>query len=256
MKNQNLLDLFESRSSLYDTTEWVSDSEIIKAHISLFSPTAFKILDVGTGTAVLGKAMTQQEYEVVGLDVSRSMLDLAAKHVKNLVQGDAIILPFLSSSFDVVILRQILHYLDKKQRIAAVEEAYRVCKDGGQVIVSQITPYTNLDRDYWKKIKKIRQPLRKWFPIAGEIVDLLLIHPILNIVMSRIEHLEAYSNWVARNNPNNEIVSALFQLYLNAPKNYSDMHILSISNNNIMIKEIWSIIAATKLPQITRRRKS
>lgn len=104
------------------------------------------VLDLGTGTGRMLEVIAKDATRAVGLDVSPAMLGVARvnldaaglRHVQ-LRQGDAYALPADLSGFDLVILHQVLHYLDDPAR--AVREAARALKPGGRLLVVDFAPH-------------------------------------------------------------------------------------------------------------------
>jgi len=97
-----------------------------------------KILDIGVGTGFLSEIALELGYNVVGLDLSPSMLNLA---IKNLdcekfipLLGDAENLPFRDESFDAVMSRYVLWTLPNPRKM--LEESIRVLKSDGMLLMS------------------------------------------------------------------------------------------------------------------------
>lgn len=104
------------------------------------------VLDLGTGTGRMLEMLAPKASRAVGLDVSPAMLGVARvnldaaglRHVQ-LRQGDAYALPSDLQGFDLVILHQVLHFLDDPAR--AVREAARALKPGGRLLVVDFAPH-------------------------------------------------------------------------------------------------------------------
>lgn len=104
------------------------------------------VLDLGTGTGRMLEMLAPETTRAVGLDVSPAMLGVARvnldaaglRHVQ-LRQGDAYALPSDLQGFDLVILHQVLHYLDDPAR--AVREAARALRPGGRLLVVDFAPH-------------------------------------------------------------------------------------------------------------------
>ncbi|MEI7594165.1 MAG: methyltransferase domain-containing protein [Bacteroidota bacterium] len=105
-----------------------------------------KVLDVssGRGTQSIYYAQTYG-VEVIGLDISKEMIDTAThrvkelgleKHVK-LVLGDSQNLPFTDNSFDVVINECAVGIPDDSQKV--LNEMLRVVKKGGTIAIHEST---------------------------------------------------------------------------------------------------------------------
>jgi ubiquinone/menaquinone biosynthesis C-methylase UbiE len=100
-----------------------------------------RLLDVATGTGGLLRELSRrraQPAEVVGIDVSPSMLAVAATHDLptgwRLLSGDATRLPFPERRFDVVTACYLLHLLDQEGRTRVTAEIARVLRAGGRVV--------------------------------------------------------------------------------------------------------------------------
>lgn len=95
-----------------------------------------RVLDVGTGTGIGVAAASGGGREVVGIDLSPEMLELARARLPShrLVEGDFTSMPFDDASFDVVIGIHALLFADDP--IAALREWRRVTRPGGRVSLS------------------------------------------------------------------------------------------------------------------------
>jgi ubiquinone/menaquinone biosynthesis C-methylase UbiE len=96
------------------------------------------LLDIGTGTGRMAEVFAAQAERVVALDKNLEMLRVARAKLQHLpasrielVQGDFSALPFADSSFDTVILHQVLHFAPDP--LPALAEAARVLRAGGRI---------------------------------------------------------------------------------------------------------------------------
>jgi ubiquinone/menaquinone biosynthesis C-methylase UbiE len=97
-----------------------------------------KVLDVGAGTGRLSIMLAAAGAEVTSIDVSEKMLkELNRKNRKiQTVVGEAENLPFEKEFFDVVTAAFLIVHLKDPTRF--FDEVYRVLKNGGQFIVTNI----------------------------------------------------------------------------------------------------------------------
>ena len=102
-------------------------------------PESARVLDAGCGqgTPVLGDLSASAT--AVGVDISRTQLELAAERVPGaaLAQGDMVRLPFRGDAFDAVTAYHSLIHVPAEQHQAVVDEFARVLGDGGRLLCSE-----------------------------------------------------------------------------------------------------------------------
>lgn len=104
------------------------------------------LVDLGTGTGRMLEVFGERATRAIGFDVSPNMLALARTNLDEarrsncqVRQGDCNNVPLEDASANVVILHQVLHFLDDPQR--AISEASRILVPGGQVLVADFGPH-------------------------------------------------------------------------------------------------------------------
>ena len=104
------------------------------------------LLDLGTGTGRMLELFGNDIERGLGLDLSLDMLALARARLdraglKNcsVRHGDIYDLALPRDSFDVVIIHQVLHFLDDSAR--AIHEATRVLRPAGRLLVVDFAPH-------------------------------------------------------------------------------------------------------------------
>ena len=98
-----------------------------------------RVLDVATGTGDLAVELRRRGAEVVGLDFSERMLEVARGKAPEIefVQGDALALPYPDAEFDAVTVGfGARNFSDLGRGLA---EMARVTRPGGRVVVLEIT---------------------------------------------------------------------------------------------------------------------
>lgn len=98
-----------------------------------------KILDVATGTGKQAFAFARKGYEVVGIDFSEAMLNVAKKKNKyrnaKFAIADATDLPIEDNSFDVSSVSLALHEIPLSIREKVLKEMVRATKPKGTIVI-------------------------------------------------------------------------------------------------------------------------
>lgn len=145
-----------------------------------------RLLDIGTGTGHTALAFAAGGVEVVGLDMTRAMLEqargLAAERGAEFsaVQSYAERLPFADGSFDAVACRYCAHHFDDNPQ--AIREMGRVLRpDGVLVFVDHVAPEDDEADAFVNRLDWLRDPshnreprlseYQRWFTDAGLTID-------------------------------------------------------------------------------------
>jgi ArsR family transcriptional regulator len=133
-------------------------------HLALRMTPAIDIADLGAGEGLISQLLAHRARQVWCIDNSPRMVevgtDLAQKNgLANLTYklGDIENVPLPEKSVDLAILSQALHHAQHPQ--AAVDEAFRVLRPGGQLLVLDLNEHTfekarELYADVWLGFKE------------------------------------------------------------------------------------------------------
>lgn len=117
------------------------------------------ILSVGCGSAIIEKELQAKGFDITGLDVSKEALEGAPYSIRTVV-GSAEMMEFGSNIFDAVIYIASLQFIDNYEK--AIQEAERVLKHNGKVIVMLLNPSSEFFKSKTKQsdsyINKIKHP--------------------------------------------------------------------------------------------------
>jgi len=153
-----------------ETTEWRKDYELLTSLQTNSIPDNSRVLDIGTGTGLASEWYTKQGHFVAGIDISPKMLQKASDRLNLVLLGNGTQLPFIDNYFDLIIIRQCLHYVNAKQLL---HEANRVLKVGGLIVVSGAICTSNEIKHFWTEFKNATQPLRLEVFTPEDLKDLL-----------------------------------------------------------------------------------
>ena len=142
-------DYFSRNASAWDELRrlHVSDEAVEGALLKLVGTTPIdSLLDLGTGTGRMLELFGPHIERGLGIDMSLDMLSLARARLEraglkhcSVRQGDIYELPVPKDSFDVVLIHQVLHFLDDGGR--AIAEAARTLRPQGRLLVVDFAPH-------------------------------------------------------------------------------------------------------------------
>jgi ubiquinone/menaquinone biosynthesis C-methylase UbiE len=137
-----------------DRPEWDADVRELERAVASLPPK--RTLDVACGTGFLTRHLRG---DAVGLDQSTRMLAVAHEQAPNaeLVQGDALDLPFDELSFDRVFTGHFYGHLEPDERVRFLREARRVAPE--LVVVDSIT---RVDRQAEEMQERVLNDGSRW----------------------------------------------------------------------------------------------
>jgi ubiquinone/menaquinone biosynthesis C-methylase UbiE len=181
----------------------VADAAVEEAIRAALSEKPFRsLLDLGTGTGRMLELFGREIERGLGLDLSLDMLLLARDRLEraglkhcSVRQGDIYDLPLGNDAFDVVILHQVLHFLDDGAR--AIREAARVLCPGGRLLVVDFAPHEMeflREQHAHRRLGFLPETLAQWMAASG-------LEPVMHKSLSPEPGSDgkiAVSLWLAR----------------------------------------------------------
>jgi len=131
------------------------------------------ILDIGCGIGVYEQKLERKGFKnVIGIDVDEKSIKQCASTCLNasFIQSKAEYLPFRESSFDVILMIEVLEHVDVVE--STLEECHRVLKEGGILCITTpnrgfpfLTHGFRLGNRYFDNMIGIPLPFATYLPI-------------------------------------------------------------------------------------------
>lgn len=146
------------RAELYNNLQWANEQSFIDAVVEAgrFRSTD-TVLDVGTGTGIIARAISPLVGQITGLDTSSEMLEIAnfSGNIAALV-GDIRKSGLPGDVFDKIVARQVFHHICE-DTLQAVTECYRLTKIGGLMIIAEGVPPSWEIKSHYIKVFSLKE---------------------------------------------------------------------------------------------------
>ncbi len=146
---QSAQDYFTSNASNWKRLRalHIGDATIEQTMLALIGAHKYNnLVDLGTGTGRMLEVFGTRAGKAVGFDVNADMLALARANLAQanlpncqLRMGDITNLPLNNGAADLVLMHQVLHFLEDPS--AAIAEATRILVPGGMLIIADFAPH-------------------------------------------------------------------------------------------------------------------
>ncbi len=199
---------FSKRSNAYAACGALMDQADLDTVVGLLDLTGMeRVLDVATGTGFLAMALSPHVKEVIGIDITPGMLELAVQAARKgeldnitCLTGDVEHLPFRESEFDVVTCRFSFHHFPGP-RMSLCEMA-RVLRPGGRLVIEDMLSSEDTAKAlYQNKMENLRDPSHIKHYKASEIERML--HEVGLVVLDRVDGSSDFDfeHWIGMADP-------------------------------------------------------
>jgi ubiquinone/menaquinone biosynthesis C-methylase UbiE/DNA-binding transcriptional ArsR family regulator len=159
----HVADLNVERAMREALSDWIGDTQ------------AGLLVDLGTGTGRILELFAGSVRRAIGIDMNQAMLAYARAKLEaqglrhcQVRQGDLYNLPLPDGQADIVVLHQVLHFLDDPAR--AVTEAARLLRPGGRLLIVDFAPHELefLREEYaHRRLGLSSEQVEQWIEAAG-----------------------------------------------------------------------------------------
>ena len=162
----------EGYARLTESLGTTDRSALLRARIG--AGAADEVLDVACGPGRLTLELAPHVAAIIGLDLTPGMLEQAHDACRRgghanarFVRGDASAMPFPDGTFSLVISSAAFHHFESPAAVLA--EMIRVCRGGGRIVISDVTPAEGKTSEY-DRIERLRDPSHGHAHSVGELV--------------------------------------------------------------------------------------
>ncbi|MBT3961421.1 MAG: class I SAM-dependent methyltransferase [Candidatus Marinimicrobia bacterium] len=222
-------DYWAKRAVQYNKTSWVKNEDFIDAFLGMLPSKSFKsILEVGIGTGAVANKVSERIGPLTGIDISQEMIDKINHPGITPIVANAHDLPFEDSSFELIYMRNVIHYIDDPS--LAISEIYRCLKPNGYFLFSQVVPPDDsISEEYdWLIGRNIH------YPTKGEITELFSTFSNLRNESFILEN-QSIMNWLNNTCSDESQKQKAIERHKNTSDVYKQLANFIENDNDIMV---------------------
>ena len=155
------------RAKQYNKTNWVKNENFMVRFLGMLPDKKYEpILEVGIGTGAVAEKVCEKIGPLTGIDISKEMISQIDHPGITPILGNAHSLPFDDSYFKLILMRNVIHYIDDPE--LAFSEIYRCLMPNGYFLFSQVvSPDDSISEEYDRLVGR-----NIHYPTQGEIIQL------------------------------------------------------------------------------------
>jgi SAM-dependent methyltransferase len=240
-----VIEHFAARAATYDaSSSWCTDDSLGEMTVrAAAAGPADHVLDVACGTGLVSRLFHGRVARVVGVDITAQMADQALAHLDELVITPAEHLPFAADSFDVVVSRQGIQFM---QLPAAVDEMVRVLRPGGRIVLINLCAYGEQDKEEYFEILRLRNPVRRHFFLREDLERLLREAGCRDVRLETLISVEDVDVWSDNGAIEDDRREAIQDAYRNASPGFSEVHGVRVDDGRILDRMLFGVAVGLK----------
>jgi len=240
--------LWKKRAALYNKLEWATEGKYLQEFLKAgeFQMEDF-VLDIGTGPGLIAHKISPYTKRVIGIDICSNMLKQARQNrVKNeiFIKSNAKRLPFNDSVFSKVTARMVFHHIIKDTQ-EAMDECFRVLKNGGLMVISEGIPPTEHVKPFYVEMFKYKE---QRLTFMEEDLENLVKKSGFSVV-NKIIHWNKKSsikNWLENSSLDSNTQNKIFQMHLDLDDRGKKDYNMVRTDNDCLIDMKFAIVVCQK----------
>ncbi len=237
---------WDRRAKTFGRLEWARHQSYLRTFLRLG---AFRrhhlVLDVGTGTAIVAKAVSPCVSQVIGIDISQRMLDQTRwEGNMRCVRADIRRPLFAEGAFDRVTARMVFHHIMRDTQ-RAMDECRRILRPGGRMVLSEGVPPCAEVRNDFVRIFRLKE---RRLTFLGPDLEEMMRRAGFRQVRSHEVILRRMSvrNWLRNGNLTEAVQEKIYALHANSSETFQRAYRLVRRGNDCLIDFRMLILVGTK----------
>jgi len=194
------------------------------------------VLDVGSGTGAVAKAIQPYVKHTVAVDISDAMLSKGQWEGISVVKWDISDLLFINNLFNKIIARMVFHHIfDELDRVLV--RCYDLLKKGGKIIVAEGVPPTDEQEvvDWYTDMFKLKEERRTF---RSNEMAMYLKKNGFDDVFNTVHIMKNFSvkNWLENSGIDRDRQNKIMEMHINASGKIKDVYKMRIIDDDCIIE--------------------
>jgi tRNA (uracil-5-)-methyltransferase TRM9 len=163
-------------------------------------PSNSKVLDIGCGNGKNMKYGCQNNnLQMYGIEYSQALTNICINQGLNVIQGNALTLPFEDNSFDAIIMIAVIHHIEPELHINVLNEIQRVLVPNGKCLITNwaVEQPENAKRQFTAGLNMVIWKGKETEPLPYWVMDKELAEKFTNNLPSGLRFMNL--DWDAGN---------------------------------------------------------
>jgi ubiquinone/menaquinone biosynthesis C-methylase UbiE len=230
---------WKNRAQNYNKLSWTKKQEFMEAMIRFCKPKKRDLaLDLGSGTGAVTQHLAEKVSIVIGVDISEDMIVQALSNnniLCQLMNAEALKLP--NNFFNLVTARMVFHHITNLDK--AMNEASRVLKKGGRMVICEGVPPAESVRRRYNEIFKLKEKRHTFYP--EDLVGLYKKAKFKNIsVKPYVMKQVSMHNWLSNSGLSYGVCRKIENLHLDADNNFKKAYNIKVTEDDVLMD--WKFV--------------
>lgn len=241
----DVIEHFTARAERYDrSSRWCTDSDLLdQIFAASGAGPVSTVLDLACGTGLVSRRFHGSVGRLVGVDITPAMAAQARPALDQFIQADAAVLPLDDASFDAVVCRQGLQFMDLNR---VLPELRRVLRPGGKLVTADLHAYGPDDQDEYFEVLRLRNPARRNFFANGDMARAVSAAGFDDVTVDAWISEEDVGAWANNGAIDDARQRAIRDVYESGSPAFLRLHAATVGPDRIVDRMRFEITTATR----------
>jgi ubiquinone/menaquinone biosynthesis C-methylase UbiE len=236
------------RAKHYNELKWVQDDEYLDKIVDMCNPQSTDlVLDVGTGSGKVAKALKPHIKHVIGLDISEEMMQYEEWEGMSKICCDILNPLLVNNKFNLITARMVFHHVSNVEK--GIKNCYNLLKSGGRLIIAESVPPSDEEivEKWWTEVRRFKEERHVFslFDLQRYLIEAKFNNIQFDYYYQSSEK-SSTKEWLEKSKLSKSLQKTIYDLHINAPKEVKIAHKMIVTDSDILCEHRHLIIRGIK----------